>query len=55
MGKPFKTIGMDTSIPHIGVIMEKLNTAEYPKIPLPEGFSFIRYSDEMEDEWVKIS
>lgn len=54
MGKPFKTIGMDTSIPHIGVIMEKLNPAEYPQIPLPEGFSFIRYSDELRDAWVQM-
>lgn len=54
MGKSFGVIGMDTSIPHIGVIMEKMNTAEYPKIQLPAGFSFASYSDEFKEEWAQM-
>lgn len=54
MEKNFQKIGMDLSLPHIGVIMEKLDTAEYPKFKLPEGFSFIDYSAQLENQWAQL-
>ncbi len=47
-------IGLDRSIPHIGVIMEKTDTSQYPKYPLPDGFLFSSYKAEVENQWAKL-
>jgi hypothetical protein len=38
--KTFSQIGLDRSIPHIGVLMEKYDTDFYPKFVLPKGYCF---------------
>jgi len=45
---------LDKSIPFIGVIMVKTNTAEYPRFQLPEGYSFSGYREGFEAQWADI-
>lgn len=54
MSKSFNEIGLDKSIQHIGVIMEKFDTKVYPKYELPIGYSFVNYSKGLEKDWVKL-
>lgn len=54
MGKSFNQIGMDRSLPHIGIIMEKHDTGVYPKYALPAGFSFAKYEEGFENQWVEL-
>ena len=54
INKPFSQIGLDRSIPHIGVIMEKTDTSEYPRYELPPGFSFSRYRPGFENLWARL-
>ena len=54
MGKPFSQIGLDRSLPHIGVIMETNNASVYPKYELPVGFSFSQYKQGFEEQWASL-
>jgi ribosomal protein S18 acetylase RimI-like enzyme len=52
--KTFSQIGLDRSLPHIGVIMEKCDTEYYPKFDLPKGYSFAKYKRGYEKQWAKL-
>jgi GNAT superfamily N-acetyltransferase len=43
--------GLDRSLPHIGVIMEKYDTACYPKVVLPESYIFSEYKRGFKNQW----
>ena len=46
--------GLDRSIPHIGVLMEKTDTSEYPRHALPEGYAFAQYQPGFEAQWAAL-
>ncbi|MCL2300320.1 MAG: GNAT family N-acetyltransferase [Firmicutes bacterium] len=46
--------GLDCSIPHIGVLMEKFGTSEYPRHALPPGYSFVRYRPSFGAQWAAL-
>lgn len=46
--------GLDKSIQHIGVLMEKFDTSIYPIYQLPLGYKFISYQKGIEKEWAKL-
>ena len=46
--------GLDRSIPHIGVIMEKTDTSEYPRCALPAGYVFTYYKPGFEVQWAAL-
>jgi len=46
--------GLDRSIPHIGVLMEKFDTAEYPRHTLPDGYAFAQYKPGLEAQWAAL-
>lgn len=52
--KTFSQIGLDRSLPHIGVIMEKYDTESYPKFDLPDGYFFAKYKQGYEQQWAKL-
>lgn len=52
--KTFQQIGLDRSLPHIGVLMEKFDTKCYPKYELPKGYHFSKYKQGFEEEWAKL-
>jgi len=52
MDNAFERTGMDRSLPHIGVIMDKCDTADYPKYGLPPGFTFSCYKPGLERLWI---
>jgi ribosomal protein S18 acetylase RimI-like enzyme len=52
--KTFAQIGLDRSIPHIGVIMEKYDTNYYPVFDLPKGFYFTKYKSGYEKQWAQL-
>ena len=54
MGRPFSEIGIDRSLPHIGVIMEKTDTSAYPRFELPPGFAFSHYRPGFERRWAAL-
>ncbi|MDD5190473.1 MAG: GNAT family N-acetyltransferase [Dehalococcoidales bacterium] len=45
---------LDKSIPHLGVLMEKLDTGKYPNYGLPSGFTFVRYEAGFEHAWSQL-
>lgn len=45
---------IDKNMIHIDVAMVKINTIDYPKYYLPEGYSFCNYEESLEDEWIKL-
>ncbi|MEG6613552.1 GNAT family N-acetyltransferase [Pseudoclostridium thermosuccinogenes] len=45
---------LDKSIPYIGVIMVKTDTANYPRYELPDGFAFKGYQPGDEEKWAKL-
>jgi hypothetical protein len=53
-GKTFSQIGLDRSLPHIGVLMEKYDTEYYPKFDLPKGYHFTKYKRDYEKQWAKL-
>ncbi|MCL2056003.1 MAG: GNAT family N-acetyltransferase [Oscillospiraceae bacterium] len=53
MAKTFETTGMDHSVPYFGVIMDKKDTAVYPKYDLPPGYSLSHYKPGFEQMWIK--
>ena len=53
MDKTFAQTGMDKSIPHIGVIMDKTDTADYPRYDLPPGYTFAFYKPGLERMWIE--
>lgn len=53
-GKTFEQIGLDRSLPHIGVIMEKNDTKDYPKADLPLGYHFSKYKPGFEKQWANL-
>ena len=53
-GKTFEQIGLDRSLPHIGVIMEKDDTRDYPKAELPPGYRFSKYKPGFEKQWADL-
>ena len=54
MTRSFDETGLDRSLPHIGVIMEKTDTKSYPSFDLPAGFSFSLYQPGYEEEWASL-
>jgi ribosomal protein S18 acetylase RimI-like enzyme len=52
--KTFLEIGLDRSLPHIGVIMEKYDTESYPVFDLPKGYSFAKYKRGYEKQWAQL-
>ncbi len=46
--------GLDRSLPHIGVIMQKFDTGRYPKFTLPGGFSFCSFRPGLEEQWARL-
>ena len=54
MGKKFSEIGLDKSVQHIGVLLEKYDTANYPKYELPKGLKFSTYKAGIENEWAQL-
>lgn len=54
MGKSFEQIGIDRTLPHIGIIMEKHDTQQYPKFDLPAGFSFAKFRTGFERQWMEL-
>lgn len=54
MGKTFEQVGIDRTLPHIGIIMEKHDTQNYPKFDLPAGFSFAKYKTGFERQWIEL-
>ena len=52
--KTLAQIGLDRSLPHIGVIMEKCDTEYYPKFDLPKGYIFAKYKRGYEKQWAKL-
>jgi len=46
--------GLDRSIPHIGVLMDKTDTAEYPRHTLPAGYAFSHYKPDLEAQWAAL-
>lgn len=42
---------LDKSIPHIGVLMEKIDTTNYPHYELPVGYNFCSYEKGFENSW----
>ncbi|MGF7144555.1 hypothetical protein HNQ56_002986 [Anaerotaenia torta] len=52
--KTFSQIGLDRSIPHIGVLMEKYDTESYPKFDLPQGCRYAKYKRGYEKQWAKL-
>lgn len=49
--KTFSQIGLDRSLPHIGVLMEKYDTECCPKYDLPKGYRFTKYQRGYEKQW----
>jgi GNAT superfamily N-acetyltransferase len=49
----FKT-GFDKELPYIQVLMEKNDTAVYPRYGLPEGYAFRFYEAGMEEEFARL-
>lgn len=54
MAESFEKTGMDRSLPHIGVIMEKHDTHNYPVFSLPNGFRFSFYLPGFEKQWAEL-
>lgn len=54
MSKNFEDIGLDKSIQHIGVIMEKFDANIYPRFELPSNYSFVNYYEGLEKEWARL-
>jgi Acetyltransferases len=54
MSRSFSETGLDRSLPHIGVIMEKYDTDIYPKYPLPDGFKFVPFRDGLQKQWAEL-
>ena len=54
MDKTFLNTGLDRSIPHIGVLMEKTDTREYPRHGLPAGYVFSCYRPGFEKQWASL-
>ncbi len=54
MSKNFEDIGLDKSIQHIGVIMEKFDANIYPRFELPLNYSFVNYYEGLEKEWTRL-
>lgn len=54
MAMSFEETGMDRSLPHIGVIMEKYDTHDYPTFSLPCGFRFSSYQPGFENQWAEL-
>jgi len=46
--------GLDRSVPHIGVLMEKTDTAEYPRHALPKGYTFSQYKPGFGAQWAAL-
>ena len=45
---------LDKSIPHIGILMTKTDTKNYPRFELPIGFAFCGYKAGYEKEWADL-
>jgi len=45
---------IDSSVPHIGVLMEKSDTREYPRYALPAGYAFSYYQPGLESQWAAL-
>ena len=54
MEKIFAEAGLDRSLPHIGVIMEKRDTFDYPRYSLPNGFEFSLFRQGFERQWAEL-
>ncbi len=52
--KSFKEIGIDHSLPHIYVIMERTIKHTYKNIELPDGFYFSTYKDGFDKQFGKL-
>lgn len=50
----FLRTGLDKSLPHIGVIMEKRDTAAYPRFELPKGYRFSAFEPGFEARWARL-
>jgi GNAT superfamily N-acetyltransferase len=46
--------GLDRSLPHIGVIMEKSDTNSYPRYNLPVDYHFSYYQRGFEQQWAQL-
>ena len=49
-----KNTGIDRSIPHLGVIMEKKDANSYPQYKLPDGFRFSDFQPEFIEAWANL-
>jgi hypothetical protein len=45
---------LDKSIPHIGILMTKTDTKNYPRFELPIGFAFCGYKAGYAKEWADL-
>ena len=54
MNDSFSQTGLDKSLPHIGVIMEKRDTASYPRFELPRGYRFAAFAPGYEAKWARL-
>lgn len=53
-GQPFSRIGLDKTVPYIGVMLEKRDTDRYPRFDVPDTYHFTMYRPGMERDWVRI-
>ena len=54
MSKTIEQTGLDRSLPHIGVIMEKTDTDAYPRVDLAEGYRFAPFRTGFERQWARL-
>ncbi len=45
---------LDKSVPYIGVLMVKTDTAVYPRFELPDGFIFTGFQSGYDTEWARL-
>lgn len=45
---------LDKTVPHFDVLMQKPDTARYPRYRLPEGFRFCGYRSGYEQKWAEL-
>lgn len=45
---------LDKTLPHFNVLMEKPDTAQYPRYALPDGFRFASYQPEYAEKWAQL-
>ena len=50
----YAATGLDKSLPHIMVIMDKRDTAEYVRFPLADGYSFAMYTPQRRADWCEL-